>query len=100
MKDMRTPLADVYVSDCEGYDIQLLRKLPIEDLGVKVVFIELLRQSANNKENVVSFLKEAVDIVASNGFNRIVWDGNDFLSWLSPRESNSQRVTVEGFTHS
>lgn len=99
MSEMRTPLADVYVSDCEGYDIQLLRKLPVAELGVKVVFIELLQPSATtNAEKVVAWLKEAVEIVASNGFNRIVWDGNDFLSWRSPRESSAQRVEVEGFT--
>jgi hypothetical protein len=100
MNDMRIPLADVYISDCEGYDIQLLRELPMEDLGIKVVFIELLQQSATSNDQVATFLKEAVKIVTSNGFNRIVWDGNDFLSWLSPRESKSQRVEVEGFTHS
>lgn len=101
MSEMRTPLADVYVSDCEGYDIHLLRKLPVEELGIKVVFIELLQQSATtNNEMVAACIKEAVDIVSSNGFNRIVWDGNDFLSWRSPRESSGQRVEVEGFTPS
>lgn len=100
MNEMRTPLADVYVSDCEGYDIQLLRRLPIKDLGIKVVFIELLQHSATSDQKVATSLLDAVEIVASNGFNRIVWDGNDFLSWISPRESNSQRVEVEGFTHS
>jgi FkbM family methyltransferase len=98
MKEMRVPLADVYISDCEGYDIQLLRSLPIRELGIKVVFIEILQQSAISNEKTAATLAEAVDIVSSNGFNRIVWDGNDFLSWISPRNSNSQRVEVEGFT--
>lgn len=100
MNDMRTPLADVYVSDCEGYDIQLLRELPIKDLGIKVVFIELLQQSATSNDKMATLLNQAVNIVTSNGFNRIVWDGNDFLSWLSPRESKSQKVEVDGFTNS
>jgi FkbM family methyltransferase len=99
MKEMRRPLADVYISDCEGYDIHLLRNLPLRALGAKVVFIELLQQSASSNDNVATYLKEAVDIVTSNGFNRIVWDGNDFLSWQSPRDSKSQRVEVEGFTN-
>jgi hypothetical protein len=100
MNDMRAPLADVYVSDCEGYDIQLLRELPIKDLGIKVVFIELLQQSATSNDKMATLLNQAVNIVTSNGFNRIVWDGNDFLSWLAPRESKSQKVEVEGFTNS
>jgi len=100
MNEMGRPLADVYISDCEGYDIELLRNLPLKDLGTKVVFIELLQQSATSNEKLATHLKEAVDIVTSNGFNRIVWDGNDFLSWQSPRESKSQRVEVEGFTNS
>lgn len=98
MNEMRVPLADVYVSDCEGHDIRLLRKLPIKELGVKVVFIELLQQPATSDQNATTSLQDAVEIVASNGFNRIVWDGNDFLSWISPRQSNKQRVEVEGFT--
>jgi FkbM family methyltransferase len=98
MNDMRRPLADVYVSDCEGYDIELLRMLPLKDLGIKVVFVELLQQSVSSNEEIALALKDAIDIVVSNGFNRIVWDGNDFLSWKSPMNSNSQNVEVEGFT--
>ncbi|MEB3335659.1 MAG: FkbM family methyltransferase [Cyanobacteriota bacterium] len=97
MKEMGRPFADVYVSDCEGYDIELLQLLPIKDLGIKVVFIELLQNSLSGKREVTLALKDAVDIVASNGFNRIIWDGNDFLSWQSPIHSTSQNVLVEGF---
>jgi FkbM family methyltransferase len=98
IKEMRSPKADVYVSDCEGYDISLLRQLPIEELGIRVVFIELMHQAMSTKD-VGNSLKEAIEVVVSNGFNRIVWDGNDFLSWQAPRESSSQYPEVEGFTN-
>lgn len=97
INDMRRPLADVYVSDCEGYDIELLRLLPVKELGIKVVFIELLQQSASSNEELALALKDVIDVVVSNGFNRIVWDGNDFLSWQSPIHSTSQNIQVEGF---
>ena len=97
MNAMRQPRADVYVSDCEGYDIQLLKQLPIRELGIKVVYIELVDQSMSH-EHVASALKDAIDVVSSHGFNRIIWDGNDFLSWQSPRQSRSQLPMVEGFT--
>ncbi len=97
MTDMRRARADVYVSDCEGYDIQLLKQLPIRELGIKVVYIELVHQSMSH-EQVATALKEAVDVVSCHGFNRIIWDGNDFLSWQAPRQSSSQFPVVEGFT--
>jgi FkbM family methyltransferase len=97
IQEMRSPKADVYVSDCEGYDISLLRQLPIKELGIRVVLIELMHQAMPAKD-VGDSLKEAIEVVVSNGFNRIVWDGNDFLSWQAPRESSSQYPEVEGFT--
>ena len=97
MNDMHRARADVYVSDCEGYDIQLLKQLPIRELGIKVVYIELVHQSMSH-EHVASALKEAIDVVSCHGFNRIIWDGNDFLSWQAPRQSRSQFPAVEGFT--
>lgn len=98
INDMRVPHADVYVSDCEGYDLQLLRKLPVEQLGVKVIFIELLCRTVISNEDVANSVKEAVEIVVSKGFNRLIWDGIDFLSWKSPNESKRHQVEVEGFT--
>lgn len=97
IKDMRSPRADVYVSDCEGYDIQLLQQLPIQELGIKVIFIELMHQ-ARRWEDLADALQQVVAVVGANGFNRIVWDGNDFLSWRAPHQSNSQYPEVEGFT--
>jgi FkbM family methyltransferase len=99
LKEMRAPHADVYVSDCEGYDITLLKQLPIEELGVKVIFIELVHQAMSG-ESVTEALKQVVEVVASHGFNRIIWDGNDFLSWCAPHNSTSQYPEVEGFTRS
>ncbi|MEB3260361.1 MAG: FkbM family methyltransferase [Cyanobacteriota bacterium] len=98
MADMRRSVADVYVSDCEGCDIQLLRLLPLRELGVKVVFIELLEKTVSSHADVALALREAIDVVVSNGFNRIVWDGNDFLAWQSPVTGTSQEVQVEGFS--
>jgi hypothetical protein len=97
MNAMRQPRADVYVSDCEGYDIQLLKQLPIRELGIKVVYIELVDQCMSH-EHIASALKDAIDVVSSHGFNRMIWDGNDFLSWQAPRQSRSQLPMVEGFT--
>ncbi len=71
--------------------------LPRKDSGVKVVCIELLQQSTANGLNLVISLKEVVEIVTLNGFNRIVWDGTDLLSWQSPRQSTNQNVEVEDF---
>ncbi|MFN9643799.1 MAG: FkbM family methyltransferase [Cyanobacteriota bacterium] len=99
MKEMRSPRADVYVSDCEGYDIQLLQNLPIEELGIKVIYIELLHQTMS-WGHVAEGLRQVVEIVASHGFNRILWDGSDFLSWRAPHHSTSQYPEVEGFTRS
>lgn len=96
MTHMRRARADVYVSDCEGYDIQLLKQLPIRELGIKVVCIELVHQSMSH-EQVATALKEAMDVVSSHGFNRIIWDGNDVLRWQAPRQSSSQLPVVEGF---
>ena len=98
ISDMRVPIADVYVSDCEGYDIHLLRRLPVEQLGVRVIFIELLCRTVISNEDVASTVKDVVEIVVSRGFNRIVWDGVDFLSWRSPNESDRHHVEVEDFT--
>lgn len=97
IKEMRSPKADVYVSDCEGYDVSLLRGLPIKDLGVKAIFIELMCQ-VMSMDDLTTSLKEIIEVTVSNGFNRIVWDGNDFLSWKAPRGSSSQYPEVEGFT--
>jgi hypothetical protein len=55
---MGSPLADVYVSDCEGYDIQLLRQLPIKELGIKVMFIELLERTVSSHEKVAESLSD------------------------------------------
>ena len=55
---MGSPLADVYVSDCEGYAIQLLRQLPIKDLGIKVVFLELLERTVSSHEKVAESLSD------------------------------------------
>ncbi len=99
IKEMRDPHADVYVSDCEGYDITLLQQLPFEELGIKCIFIELVHQ-AMAREHVAEVLKQVVEVVGSHGFNRIVWDGNDFLSWRAPHASTSQYPEVEGFTRS
>jgi FkbM family methyltransferase len=96
-QQMRRPRADVYVSDCEGYDIQLLSQLPIKELGVKVIFVELMDR-AISMEALQESLNEITKVVVANGFNRIVWDGNDFLSWRAPVESSSQFPEVEGFT--
>ena len=96
MQEMRSPRADVYISDCEGYDIDLLEKLPIKELDIKVIFIEVVQQSMTTA-NLSDALKRATDVVIANGFNRVVWDGSDFLSWRAPRESSSQYPEIEGF---
>lgn len=87
---------DVYVSDCEGFDVNLLAQLPIRELGIKVIFIELMHQGTG-RENLSNSLRQVMDIVACNDFNRFVWDGSDFLAWRAPRESSSQFPEVEGF---
>jgi hypothetical protein len=55
---MGSPLADVYVSDCEGYAIQLLRQLPIKELGIKVVFLELLERTVSSHEKVAESMSD------------------------------------------
>ncbi|MEB3325236.1 MAG: FkbM family methyltransferase, partial [Cyanobacteriota bacterium] len=71
INEMASKRVDVYVSDCEGYDVNLLAQLPIASLGVKVIFIELA-QRAMAAEDLSSSLKQIVDIVVHNGFNRMV----------------------------
>lgn len=38
---MKVAKADIYLSDCEGHDVELIEQLPIEQLGVKVTYLEL-----------------------------------------------------------
>lgn len=93
---MRTPNVDVYISDCEGYDVELLGKLPIQHLGVSVVYIELW-DNPHSPEATADALANTSAVLGRNGFNRIVWDGQDVLSWKSPRFSSSPYPEVKSW---
>jgi hypothetical protein len=70
------PLPMSIVSDCESYAIQLLRQLPIKDLGIKVVFLELLERTVSSHEKVAESL---------SGFPPRSKLGQERTSWISSR---------------
>jgi FkbM family methyltransferase len=83
---MNEPRADIYVSDCEGYDIELLEQCPLNKLGIRVVYVELW-DNPHSPELTGTALARASAFLGRHGFTRIVWDGQDYLSWKSPRFS-------------
>ncbi|WP_158218614.1 FkbM family methyltransferase [Synechococcus sp. 1G10] len=90
---MKAPKPDIYISDCEGYDIDLIEQLPKDLLGLRVVYIELW-DNPQSPEATAKALSRISTVLGRHGFNRIVWDGQDYLSWKSPRFSSSPYAEV------
>ena len=67
---------DVLVTDCEGYDLKLLRIFPFEDLDVKIVQVEMDSGSFSPAE-----FGEAVEIVTNAGFQNFHRFGQDLFAW-------------------
>lgn len=75
---------DIYISDCEGFDIDLLGLMPLQEMGVRAIYIEVIQSAFTDSSDAGTKLGKAWQILGAHEFNQCVWDGFNLLAWKSP----------------
>jgi FkbM family methyltransferase len=87
------PRVDVYLSDCEGYDIELACLMPFARMQTRLVYLEVqaaTQPSAPRGEQ----LGRLWGLLGGQGFNQVVWDGFNLIAWKGPPAAGSRRPAL------
>ncbi len=85
------PWADIYISDCEGYDVDLLELIPLSRMKTRVICIEMEYSGCSSNSDLAEKMRRLWGILGENGFNSSVWDGFNLVAWKSPASWSSRR---------
>lgn len=91
LKHALTPEVDVYVSDCEGYDVDLLALMPLKEMKARIIYMELISEAFPSPAASGQKMGMLWELLGNNGFNASVWDGFNLIAWKSPPSWSSHR---------
>jgi len=93
LRQVLSPRVDVYLSDCEGYDIELACLMPFARMQTRLVYLEV-QASSQADAALGDQLGRLWGLLGGQGFNQVVWDGFNLIAWKSPPAAGSRRPAL------